>query len=319
MARKIILTGVAGLLGHEVAEAVLRRGDEVLCLYREHAPVPRKRLRAVQCPMHEASAVQAAVLDYFPDAVIHMAAVSEISTCAANPDLARLLNVELTRELARLSHHLGARFIYVSTEQVFDGSAAPYAPKDAPNAPHLYGQTKAEAEQVVLKAAPETGCTVRLPLLTGNSPSGKRGVHERLLAALAQGERPVLWEDVYRQPTSNINAAAALVELTERPGLVGLYHWGGPEAVSRAELGRLILKHFGLPETLCAYGPCETAGVARDLRLDMPVLPAKLRTVPETLARQIAQLEVPAHLAAWVAQASGQAVPLPRLRKGIDF
>jgi dTDP-4-dehydrorhamnose reductase len=188
-------------------------------------------------------------LDLFPDAIVNAAAISEPAQCDADPARSHTINVGLPATLAQISHHVGARFIHLSSEQVFDGSGAPYRIADPVSPPNLYARQKVESEEAVARFAPETASTVRLPLLAGNSLTGRRSLHERLFLMWAAGKRARLYRDEIRQPCSAENVAEMIVELCERtdPTARGILHWAGAAPLSRVEMGLGIARHFNLP------------------------------------------------------------------------
>ncbi len=152
----------------------------------------------------------------------------------------------------------------------------------------------------MLAAAP-TAVVLRLPLLMGNSPGGRRSVHERLLQLWAEGKPAKLYRDEIRQTCTADSVAAALVELCVRPELGGPLHWAGAEPVSRLALGERVRAHFGLtaaqaPILAVARADDPTALVTRqaDLSLDLAPLDRLLPTRPETLAEALAKLAPPA-------------------------
>jgi dTDP-4-dehydrorhamnose reductase len=145
----------------------------------------------------------------------------------------------------------------------------------------------------------------------GNSPGGKRSLHERLLADWAAGKTPVLYTDEFRQTCTAQNLAAALLELCSRPEITGVFHWAGAELLSRYELGLRIRAHFGLPENKAplkttdrAADPKAAAKRQANLALDLRPLSQLLKTPVETFAQQLAVLTVPAHLRTWHEAAS---------------
>ena len=195
------------------------------------------------------------------------------------------------RLLAQLSTHLGARLVHVSTDMVFDGqSEQPYRSTDMPAPTNLYGQTKLMAEREVLKHNPEDPVVLRIPILMGNSPGGRRSVHEKLIAAIQAGEKPKLFCDEIRQPCSASNVAEVLLELSERRDLHGLFHWAGNETLSRFEMGQRILKHFGLPldaiESACRDDDSRPAKLTFNLN---PIV-SKLKTKPIDFETQLEEL-----------------------------
>ena len=201
--------------------------------------------RVVPLSLTDDKTLTRTLLDEWPDAIINCAAISSPDSVNKSPRESHALNVEATARLAEISAHLGARFLHVSSDMVFDGTQSPYRSTDSPNPMSEYGRQKLEAEKRVLAATDENLVVLRVTLLNGNSPSGMRSPHERILNGLATGSPPILFDDEIRQPSSAANVAEAMVELLERPNLNGLFHWAGSEEVSRYELGLRILERFG--------------------------------------------------------------------------
>ena len=112
------------------------------------------------------TATSAAVLDAFPDAIVNCAAVSVPEQCETDPARSQAMNVGLPATLARLAHHVSARFVHISSEQVFDGTrTTPYAPTDRATPINLYARQKLESERAVHEVAEEFAITLRVPLL----------------------------------------------------------------------------------------------------------------------------------------------------------
>lgn len=289
---KILLTGASGLLGNAYALAALRRGHEVVGLYNTRAPQVEGLSHLREMELCETEELSRMALDLWPDAIINCAALSNPAAVEAEPGRAEKVNVALPRTLAQLATHLGARFIHISTDMVFDGqSNSAYRSTDMPAPTGLYGQTKLMAEREVLEHNPEDPVVLRIPILMGNSPSGRRSVHEKLLAAVDRGERPQLFDDEIRQPALADNVAEAMLELTERRDLHGLFHWAGAEALSRFEMGRRILHHFTRPANsieAASIRDCpEHANRPAKLCFNLHPLVGKLKTQPQTFEEQL--------------------------------
>ncbi len=316
---KIALTGASGLAGTHTARAALARNHEVHAFYHTRQPA-LEGLELHQLDLSEPENAVGPLLEIFPDVIIHTAAVSSPADCDADPERAEKLNVALPRRLAQVAHHLGCRLIHLSTDMVFDGqSGEPYRSTDLPNPVGLYGQLKLLAEREVLEHGVDEATVLRIPILTGNSLSGARSVHEKLFHAWAAGERPTLFTDEIRQPLSAANLGEVLVELCERRNLHGLFHWAGNETVTRHEMGLRILKRFGLPEDLIQSGTCAGTRRPADLRFELAPLVGKLKTVPLSYEFQLDEMVVPAACRQWYEQASGRSAAPVRLKKGVDF
>lgn len=320
---KVVVTGASGFLGREVCLAALRRGHEVLALGGARAPtVPGVKL-ARPFELCDEATLEALMLEEFPQAVVHCAALPTMEACLAEPDRAKVLNTEVPKKLAQLCFHLGAKLIHLSTDTVFDGVAGAYQPTDHPAPLNLYGETKAAAEIEVLRYGREHAVVLRTSPIIGNSPGGDRGLHERLFAAWKEGRTTPLFTDEIRQPVEVSNLADVTIELCERPNLSGLYHWAGTEAMSRHAIGLRIAQHFGL-EADTLIRPLSRAEVPsaaarpRDLSLRLHPLAGKLRTTAQSFDEQLAQLRIPRGSEAWYEQKTGRKV-VRRLEKGIDF
>ncbi len=297
---RIILFGASGLLGTAVHRAAVTHGHTVTVMAR--SPLPGQVAFDAASP-RAAEALTRQLLDDWPDAIINCAAVSSAAACDLDPRGSSEVNCTLPATLARLAHHLGCRFMHISTDMVFDGDEAPYRSTSTPCPRGLYGQQKLLAERSVLQAAADVAVVLRLPLLTGTSLGGRRSLHEVLFTQWADGRATPLFEDEFRTPASAENCADLVVELLDRRELTGLFHWSGSERLSRAEMGRRLLARFNLPGRL--IHTCLRADVPgcanrpHDLSLDPAPLVSKVRSVPESFSEQLARLGVPLPFRPW--------------------
>jgi dTDP-4-dehydrorhamnose reductase len=139
-----------------------------------------------------------------------------------------------------------ARLVHVSTDLVFGGDA-PRAEgfcEDDPAAPiSEYGRTKLAGERALLAACPEA-LVVRLPLCWDEHGAGC-GAGTPLLEAVRKGEAPSLFTDEWRTPL-HVGEAAEMLARCLRLRAHGLLHLGGPERITRYELGLSLLIASGL-------------------------------------------------------------------------
>ena len=301
---KVALFGATGLLGWSVGQAVLRRRYELISFSARGADDLKGIGLVTSLSLTDDESLTRTLLDEWPDAIINCSAISSPDTVNRSPKESHLINVEATTRLAEIAAHLGARFIHVSTDMVFDGTQSPYRSTDMPNPLSEYGRQKLEAEKRILATTEENLVVLRITLLNGNSPSGKRSPHERILDGLATGSPPTLFEDEIRQPSSAENVADAMVELMERPNLNGLFHWAGSQEISRYELGLRILERFGFsPERIVRGSLAEAAKELGSrpphLTFELNPLAGKLKTTPASVEEQLSNLVVPTHLYEW--------------------
>ena len=320
---KIIVTGATGFVGRAVVQAALERGHTVIAVGGTKKPEIPGVTESHAFDLSEPTHIERLILDHFPEAVVNCAAVATIAGCDANPTLAEKLNVAQPRQLAMLAHHLGSRLVHLSSDMVFDGDKGWYEHTDKPMPLHLYGQTKLMGEREVLKFGKTHAIALRTTIVSGNSTTGDKGLHERMLHDWAAGKVTPLFTEEIRQPVEVTNLADVVIELCERDNLSGVYHWAGSEALSRYEIGRRICEKLGLvPENYIrpvTYEEMPNLGKRpRDLSFVLNPLQGKLRTKAQNFDTILHAMLVPRELNTWYAMASGRQV-VTRLVKGVDF
>ncbi|HLS27565.1 MAG TPA: SDR family oxidoreductase [Opitutales bacterium] len=299
----VYLTGATGLAGAAIAEAFARRGHKVVGVAFQSEATSPAVSEWLRFDLGNEDEVIHSLLDRFPDVIVNAAAISSPAACDEDPEKSRQVNVKLPIALARIAHHLSARLIHLSTDMVFDGKKGHYRP-DSPTAPtSLYGEQKLEAEKEVLNRAPEFATVIRTTLLMGDSPGGRRSVHEKLFESWASGKKTPLFVDELRQPCLAENLAEVVLEIAERNDLLGIYHWAGAEELSRFEIGQRILEHFKLPSDLIERASlrddAKFADRPADLTLDTSALTGKLKTRPLPFDEQLQRLKVPIPFRSW--------------------
>ncbi len=236
---RVLVTGATGLLGPYLLSE-LRGGEATAWSGSRRGELFGIPLRPVD--LADADTVASAFREARPDVVLHAAAMARVGDCHRDPERARRVNTQGSALLAELASASGARLVYVSTDLVFDGERGGYREEDAPSPLSVYGRTKADAEAAVL-AAPRA-VVVRTSLLFGLSLAGRPSFFEEQFLAIWSGESVTLFEDEWRTPLDLRTAAQALVALA-RSDVTGLLHLGGPERLSRLEMGRRLAAFLG--------------------------------------------------------------------------
>jgi dTDP-4-dehydrorhamnose reductase len=190
----------------------------------------------------DADRVAAAFRAARPSVVLHAAAMSTVAACYRDSSQAHQINTQGTALLAELAAQEGARLLFVSTDLVFDGERAWYREEDTSSPQSVYGQTKAAAEQVVLGIP--GGVVARVSLLFGPTLIGRPSFFDEQIAALRERRPCVLFEDEWRTPLGLRAAAQGLLALA-RSDFSGILHLGGPERLSRLEMGRRLAAFLG--------------------------------------------------------------------------
>jgi dTDP-4-dehydrorhamnose reductase len=98
------------------------------------------------------SQLEQSFVQFRPDVVLHMAAYTDVAKAELERDLCWAVNVVGTRNIARASAAIGARFVHISTDYVFDGERGMYTESDTPNPSNFYSLSKTVAEEAARAA-----------------------------------------------------------------------------------------------------------------------------------------------------------------------
>jgi dTDP-4-dehydrorhamnose reductase len=267
MAERFLVTGATGQLGAYLVCELCWRGHDVIAWSgstKEHVEgVPVRPVDLTQ-PDRVASAFQEAA----PTHVIHAAAMAAVADCARDPARADAINHRGTATLAELAAAAGTRFVFVSTDLVFDGEMPPYRESDPPSPLSVYGRSKALAEKAALAYSRHT--IVRVSLLYGSSQNGRANFFDSLVAALRSGQPVRLFHDEWRMPIGLATAASALVEIA-KSNANGILHVAGRERMSRLEMGHRLAAYLKVdPSAIKSVSRTTAAGEPRprDTSLD---------------------------------------------------
>jgi dTDP-4-dehydrorhamnose reductase len=237
------VTGAGGLLGGRLAALLHERGHEVVAVHGRRPPPAGPR--AVAADLGDPAALEAVVDACAPSAVVHAAVLSRADECEARPAEAERLNAFLPGAVARVCAARALRLVALSTDLVFAGESA-FSGPEAPTGPlSVYGRTKRDGERAVLEALP--GAVVaRVALVVGRGHGPRATSSESVAQALRAGRPQTLFTDEFRTPVDPESVADAVARLLAGTGS-GIYHLGGPERLSRYELGLRVARAFGLP------------------------------------------------------------------------
>ena len=193
-----------------------------------------------------------------PNVIINCAAVTDTALCEENPELAFRVNALGARNLSIVAQKIGAKFVQLSTDDVFDGlSQKPYTEFDDTNPGTVYGKSKRAGENYV-KEFTSKHFIVRSNWVYG---SGKNFVNT-VLEAAKNGEELTVASDQMGSPTSAKDLARIILYLIET-NEYGTYHATSKGACSRYEFAQEILRLSGqtLKLKTMAYSEIERESV----------------------------------------------------------
>ena len=224
---KVLVTGVAGQLGYDVINELARNNIE--CIGTDIRPELELINKAnwdnyVQLDITNKEMTNDVIDNIKPDAIIHCAAWTNVDGAEDenNKPIVKKVNAEGTDNLVKVAKKLNCKFLYISTDYVFDGQGeTPWEPDDKNYAPqNYYGETKLQGELAVSSQL-EKYFIVRIAWVFGKN--GKNFIKTMLMLANKGYKELKVVNDQIGTPTYTFDLSRLLVDMAETEKY-GYYH-----------------------------------------------------------------------------------------------
>src|SRR5690554_612582 len=183
------------------------------------------------------------VISFNPDVIIHCGALTHVDYCEENEEESFLKTVKSTQNLLELAQRCNAKFVFISTDYVFDGMEGPYQEDAIPNPLNIYGTHKLIAESFI-KSNWANSLILRITNVYGEEVRGKNFISR--IVNQCKENQPLnlrLPYDQFASPTNAWDIARAL-HLLLKDHKVGTYHIGGNDYLNRVSLALKVLHYF---------------------------------------------------------------------------
>lgn len=227
---KVLVTGVAGQLGHDVVKKLQLYNIDCLGTDKSDFDIT------------DAEATTKFIECYSPDVVVHCAAYTDVDKAEDEPEICKLVNANGTENIAKVCKYIGAKLMYISTDYVFDGTKKGFYLTDDKVCPiNVYGVTKEIGEQVVSKFV-DKHFIVRISWVFGTN--GNNFVKTMLRLGAEHRELNIVADQV-GSPTYTADLAELLVDMLQTEHY-GTYHATNQGECSWAEFAEEIFKQVGM-------------------------------------------------------------------------
>ncbi len=298
---RAVVIGGSGQIGGWLTRYLAERGHQSVGTYSSQSFADLVALDA-----GDPEAVSALLRAERPDVVFYPAGFTWVDGCERDKARAYAANLEQPLHVARTAADLGSRFVYFSTDYVFDGVEGRYA-EDAPTNPlSVYGKAKYDAEVALAEALGDRLLTARTCWVYGPERQGKNFAYQ-LVRALDQGKPMICPSDQVSSPSYGPDVARAVLMLVEAEAS-GLVHVVGPEIMDRVQFARAVARAFHLDESLVVGKSTSELGQGAPRPLNAGLLidrleackPGVMRSLDAALPDFRAKLDDP-ELRSWLA------------------
>lgn len=236
---KVLVTGVTGQLGYDVAAELTRRGIE-------HKGVCSKDM-----DLTNARQVEEVIHAYHPDVIIHCAAYTAVDKAEEEYDKCMAVNTDGTLAIAKAAKDIDAKMVYISTDYVFDGKGnLPFRTDDEKAPLNMYGLTKLLGEQAVQMLLQKC-FIIRISWVFGKN--GNNFIKTMLRLGKERKELNVV-ADQWGSPTYTADLAPLICDMIETEKY-GVYHATNEGVTCWAAFAAAIFKEAGIS---CEVHPIPT-------------------------------------------------------------
>ncbi|OEH85485.1 hypothetical protein BHU72_05205 [Desulfuribacillus stibiiarsenatis] len=237
---KILITGVAGLLGGNLAY-LLSKKFNIVGVDRNIIKIPGTTIHSLD--LRDRTLIYNFIKKNQPSVVVHCAAATNVDWCEVNEELAYIFNTDVTKQLVDICNELRIKFIFISTDAVFDGvKEGLYRESDEVTPVNVYGKTKALAEHAVME---NPNNLVLRTNIYGYNIREKNSFGEWILYSLINDMTLKMFDDVLFSPII-VNDVATIIEQVILSNGKGLYHLCGTGAISKYDFGVQLKEVFSI-------------------------------------------------------------------------
>jgi dTDP-4-dehydrorhamnose reductase len=224
---KIAVLGASGMLGRDVLSVL--DGHETHGFLRSDFDITNE------------SAVPESLGNF--DVVINCAAYTQVDDAESSPERAFAVNSQGPRNIARALAGTQSKFIHISTDYVFDGTAsAPYEENHPTNPVSVYGASKQQGEIAIMEENPQNSSIVRTSWLYGEHGSS---FPKSILTAGLTRETIDVVDDQQGQPTWTLDVAQQIKLLIDAGIPSGIFHATNSGQTTWFELAQSLFRLAG--------------------------------------------------------------------------
>lgn len=244
MSMKVFVTGGTGLLGSCIVNGLSAFAEVTSAV---HSAPAQDGIATAHIALEDERSIRAALSGKGYTHVVHSAAIRNPEECLNNRERAYRINSVAVEYVADCCAANGIKLVYISTDYVFPGTAAPYREQCSPQPINVYGRSKLAGEYAA--KAVEKHLIARIPALWGNDPDDAKSPLKGFIDKFKAGKPFPVENKLVRHYTLAADIAKALAFCIEKD-MAGIIHLSSGESQTKADFARALGKQYGFDPSL---------------------------------------------------------------------
>jgi dTDP-4-dehydrorhamnose reductase len=235
---KVLITGGTGLLGKALLNCCDNQIEIIATYVGNYNMQDSNQAKYLQLDVRDKNGYMDLFKNFRPDITIHTAGIGSPDFAENNRELVRDINLNGTRNILYMCNKFDSKFIFISSNGIYDGNNAPYSEEDKAEPVNYYGEVKLQGEEIT-KRAKVPFAIVRPILMYGwQYPFERSNIVTQLILKLQNQEIVHVYDDVYVKPLLNISCARSVWKIINEDKF-GIYNIAGAD---RVNIHQLIIK-----------------------------------------------------------------------------
>ncbi len=246
---KILITGGTGLLGRALVTSADSSYEIVSTFAGDYQILDTPQIIYKKLDIRDREGYFQLLRDFKPEVTIHTAGMSNPDYVEKNNKEAWETNVGGTQNIIKACEESGSKFIYISSNAIYNGSRAPYREEDKADPVNYYGKIKLECEEVT-KESNIIWAIVRPILMYGwNHAFERPNIVTTGISRLRKKEKFFVYDDVYYTPLYYYSCAEAIWKIIEK-NKFEVFNVAGKDRLSIYGLMKGVAEVFKLEQSL---------------------------------------------------------------------
>lgn len=272
---KLLVIGASGLLGRHIVKFYEKKASQITAIFHAHdIPKTTKNLTTLKLDILDEGAVKNILKNYCPDLIIHCAGITNVDYCEENKEAAYKVNGYSVKPFAAYTKRNQAKFVYISTDHLFDGKQALSTENTSPDPQNIYAKSKLLGEEITLSEDPES-LIIRTNFF-GKGMYWRQSFTDWLWSNLKQKKDLELFRDSFFTPIALPCLISFMNQLLEK-NAHSIFNVCGRERISKFDFAIKFSHYFGLDPSTISSSTIQSAHLKAPRPYDMSLSTQKLR------------------------------------------